>query len=184
MLPYVKDSSASLLVDVGTGTGCLAVVLGMERPQARILATDRSLLAIRTARKNAARHQVIHQMKFCMGDLLAPLLSPCLEGKVAGIIANLPYISHDEWNRLPREVREFEPVLALDGGPDGLGPYRRLLHQAGVLLAPQGVLVLEVGRGQSAILCQEVNAEGSYTVREIRRDTLDIERVVCLERKE
>ena len=184
MLPYVKDRRASLVVDVGTGTGCLAVALGMERPQTRILATDRSLLAIHTAKKNAARHRVIHQMQFCVGDLLAPLLSQGLEGKVAGIIANLPYISHDEWHQLPREVREFEPALALDGGPDGLVPYRRLLHQARVLLAPRGVLVLEMGRGQSAILCQEVNAEGSYTVREIRQDALDIERVVCLERKE
>ena len=59
-------------------------------------------------------------MSFCVGDLLAPLLSQCLEGKVAGIIANLPYISHEEWDQLPREVREFEPALALDGGPDGL----------------------------------------------------------------
>ena len=184
ILPYVEDSHTSIVVDVGTGTGCLAVAFGMERPQARILATDRSLLAIRTARKNAARHHVIHQMKFCVGDLLAPLLSQCLEGKVAGIIANLPYISHEEWEQLPREVREFEPALALDGGPDGLMPYRRLLQQGRVLLAPRGVLVLEVGRGQSSTLCQEVKAEGSYTVREIRHDALDIERVVCLERKE
>ena len=184
MLPYIEDSPTSLVVDVGTGTGCLAVALGMEKPHVKILATDRSLLAVRTAQKNAARHEVIHHMNFCVGDLLAPLLSQGLEGKVAGIVANLPYISHEEWGQLPHEVRAFEPALALDGGPDGLVPYRHLLQQARVLLAPRGALVLEVGRGQSSILCQEVNAEGRYEVREVRRDALGIERVVSLERKE
>lgn len=183
ILLYLKDAPNPLIVDVGTGSGCLAVALATEIPQSRILATDRSVLAIRTAMKNAARHNVMHQIKFCVGDLLTPLLSCRLAGKVGGIIANLPYIRHEEWDQLPREVREFEPRLALDGGPDGLVPSRELLRQAGVLLAARGVLVLEVGKGQARRLCQDVTTKDLYHVLEIRRDSLEIERVLCLERK-
>ena len=183
ILPYLKDTPNPLIVDVGTGSGCLAVALGKEIPYSSILSMDRSVLAIQTAKENAALHKVIHQMKFCVGDLLAPLLSCRLAGKVGGIVANLPYISHEEWDQLPLEVREFEPSLALDGGPDGLAPYRRLLEQAEVVLAPRGVLALEVGKGQARIMCQEVTATGLYQILEIRRDSLEIERVLCLERK-
>ena len=183
MLPYIRDVQTPLLLDVGTGTGCLAVALGVSLPHSKILATDRSVLAVRTARKNAARHHVIQQLRFCVGDILAPLLSRGLAGKVAGIIANLPYISHEEWDRLPREVREFEPKLALDGGVDGLEPYRQLLRQAGSVLVPRGVVALEVGKGQVQRLCQDEIVERAFEVREIRRDALGIERVICLEKK-
>lgn len=180
VLPHVTRIPTPLIVDVGTGTGCLAVALGKELPRARILATDRSPLAVQTAKHNAARHQVSHQMEFCVADLLSPLLSRGLAGKVAGIVANLPYISHDEWEQLPHEVREYEPRLALDGGLDGLVHYRDLLSQAKGVLRPQGVIVLEAGAGQAQILCQEVRELGMYEVHEIRRDTLGIERAICL----
>ena len=145
--------------------------------------TDRSLFAVQTAKLNAMRHQVIRQMGFYVGDLLSPLLSRVLAGKVAGIVANLPYISQEEWNQLPRDVRQFEPRLALDGGSDGLVPHRHLLSQAQSFLTPQGVIVLEVGVGQAQKLCQEVTDQGIYHVQEIRRDTLGIERTICLRLK-
>ena len=130
------------------------------------------------------RQHIIQRMEFCVGDLLNPLLSGGLAGKVAGIVANLPYISHQEWERLPQEVREFEPRLALDGGPDGLAHHRQLLSQAEAILLPQGVLVLEVGVGQAPKLCQEVRDQGTFGIQEIRRDDLGIERAICLKPKE
>ena len=184
VLPHLIGLPNPLIVDVGTGTGCLAVALGVELPQAKILATDRSLLAIQTAKHNAMRQHIMHRMEFCVGDLLNPLLSRGLAGKVAGIVANLPYISHREWKELPHEVREFEPRLALDGGPDGLAPYRQLLSQAEVILMPQGVLVIEVGVGQAQKLCQEVRDQGIFQVQEIRRDDLGVERALCLKPKD
>jgi release factor glutamine methyltransferase len=180
LIPYVHELSNPWLVDVGTGTGCLAVALGKELPEAKILVTDRSLFAVQTAKLNAIRHQVVQRMGFYVGDLLSPLLNQVLAGKVAGIVANLPYISQEEWNQLPMEVRQFEPRLALDGGPDGLVPHRHLLSQAQSVLMPQGVIVLEVGVGQAQKLCQEVTDQGAYHVQEIRRDTLGIERAICL----
>jgi release factor glutamine methyltransferase len=184
VIPYVIELSNPLLVDVGTGTGCLAVALGIELPRAKIFVTDRSLFAVQTAKHNAIRHHVVQRMEFCVGDLLSPLLSRVLAGKVAGIVANLPYISQEEWNQLPREVRHFEPRLALDGGSDGLVPHRHLLSQAKTFLMPQGVMVLEVGVGQAQKLCQEVTDQGTYHVQEVRRDALGIERAICLRLKE
>ena len=183
MIRYVKELSNPWLVDVGTGTGCLAVALGKELPTAKIFGTDRSLLAVQTAKRNAIRHQVVQRMEFYVGDLLSPLLSPMLAGKVAGIVANLPYIRQEEWNQLPRDVRQFEPRLALDGGSDGLVPHRHLLLQAKSFLMPQGVMVLEVGVGQAQKLSQDVRDQGIYHVQEISRDALGIERAICLSLK-
>jgi release factor glutamine methyltransferase len=179
VIPYVNELSNPWLVDVGTGTGCLAVALGRELPGGKFLVTDRSLLAVQTARLNAIRHQVVQRMEFYVGDLLSPLLSRVLAGKVAGIVANLPYISQEEWPQLPRDVRQFEPRLALDGGSDGLNPHRHLLSQAKSFLMPRGVIVLEVGVGQAQKLCQEVMDQGTYHVQEIRQDALGIERAIC-----
>ena len=179
MIPYISGMSNPQLIDVGTGTGCLAVALGKELPEANILALDRSLLAVQTAKRNAVRHQVAQQMAFFVGDFLSPLLSQRLAGKVAGIVANLPYICQEEWVQLPRDVRQFEPRLALDGGSDGLVPHRHLLSQAKSFLMPQGVLVLEVGVGQAQKLCQEVTDQGIYQVQGIRCDALGIERAIC-----
>ena len=180
ILPHMIELPNPVMMDVGTGTGCLAVALAVELSQATFLVTDRSCVAIQTAKRNAIRYHVDDQMKFCVGDVLSPLLSHGLAGKVAGIVANLPYICQENWDQLPRDVREFEPKLALDGGSDGLIPYRQLLSQAHRVLRPGGVLALEVGAGQAMKLCQEVKNEGIYQVHEIRHDTLGIERVVCL----
>ena len=179
MIPYVKESSNPWLVDVGTGSGCLAVTLGKELPESKIVVTDRSLVAVQTAKLNAIRHQVVGRMQFYVGDLLSPLLSRVLGGKVAGIVANLPYISQEEWDHLPKDVRQFEPRLALDGGLDGLVPHRHLLTQAKSFLMPRGIIVLEVGVGQAQMLSQEVTDQGVYRVQEIRRDALGIERAIC-----
>ena len=179
----LNNRSSPLIVDVGTGSGCIAVTLAVTIPLATIIAIDQCTLAIKTAKENAIRHHIIPRIKILVGDLLSPLLSGKLEGKVAAIVSNLPYISHEEWRQLPREVRDFEPKRALDGGEDGLMLHRRLLREAGDLLMPNGVLVLEVGKGQASRLCQEIWPQDPFSVQEVRQDSLGIDRIVCLERK-
>jgi len=139
--------STLTLADVGTGCGCIAVALAVHLPQAMIYASDLSADALAVARRNAARHGVASRVRFCQGDLLAALPEP-----VQMIVANLPYISQQEWPNLPPEVR-WEPRWALDGGPDGLDLVRRLLAQAPHYLAPNGALLLEIGarQGEAAI---------------------------------
>ena len=182
MLSRLPSQSSPIIVDVGTGSGCLAIALSAEIPNAIVLALDCSLMAIDIARHNACYHGKDDHVKFCVSDLLAPLLSANLVGKVTAIVANLPYIREEEMSTLSREVRDFEPKMALAGGPDGLVLYRRLLPEAAKILVPQGHVVLEVGQGQARCLSEEVSFGRSFGVNEIIPDSIGIQRVVCLER--
>lgn len=132
-----------IIADVGTGSGCVAVALAFHLPQALIYALDVSADALEVAAANATRHGVEAQVRLLEGNLLEPLPEP-----VDVIVANLPYVPDDELATLEPEVRDYEPRAALDGGPDGLGPMRRLLAQAPACLRPRGVIFLEMGEGQ------------------------------------
>ena len=138
-------------VDVGTGSGCIAVSLAVHLPEATIYATEISPAALAVARRNAERHGVAERVRLLAGDLL----SPC-PGPVDLIVSNPPYVSTGERASLPASVRDYEPSLALDGGPDGLDVVRRLLAQAPAVLAGPlpaegrrgGALLIEIGAGQ------------------------------------
>jgi release factor glutamine methyltransferase len=171
-----------VILDVGTGSGCLAISIARGLTRAVVIASDRSLSALQVARTNALKHGVDFRIFWLAGDLLAPLLSSGLAGKVTAIIANLPYISHDEWERLSPDVKDFEPRLALDGGPDGLDVYRRLLEEAPGVLASEGRLLMEIGIGQADRLCQEVAASTSFEVINVQPDSQGIPRMICLRR--
>ena len=170
-----------VILDVGTGSGCLGISIGLALKRARVIASDRSLSALQVARTNARKHGMDSRISWLAGDLLAPLLSSGLAGKVTAIIANLPYISHDEWDRLSPDVKDFEPCLALDGGPDGLDVYRRLLQEAPGVLAPEGVVLMEVGLGQADCLCREVSDSNRFEVTKVQPDSQGISRMVCLQ---
>lgn len=136
-----------VVVDVGTGSGAVAVSLArLAPPDTRVHAVDISPQALDMARVNAARHRV--PVLFHVGDLLTPLQEVLSPETVAVITANLPYIPSGDLAGLPRDVRGFEPALALDGGFDGLELYRRLVPQAAALLSPGGCLCLEIGPDQ------------------------------------
>ncbi len=131
------------VIDVGTGSGCIAVALAVHLPQATVYATDISMAALTVARRNAERHRVADRVRLLAGDLLAPC-----SGAVDLMVSNPPYIAEPEFAALPLSVREHEPRLALDGGADGLAVIRRLLAQAAALLKPGGTLLLEIGASQ------------------------------------
>lgn len=137
-----------LIADVGTGSGAIAVSLAVFLPGARIYATDCSPAALEVAEKNARRHGVAERISFLPGDLLTPLFALDLTGRLDLIVANLPYVPTAELPGLMPDVRCYEPLSALDGGPDGLWPYRRLLPQARRLLSGSGRLLMEIGAGQ------------------------------------
>ncbi len=136
-----------LVVDVGTGSGAIAVSLASMAPAGtRVKAIDISPQALETARANALRHGV--EVVFQRGDLLAPLQGVLAPGSVTVITANLPYIPSGAMEGLPKDVRGYEPALALDGGSDGLEVYRRLIPQAETWLSPGGQLLIEISPEQ------------------------------------
>ena len=172
-----------IIADIGTGSGCIAVALARALPTAVLYATDRSPAALRVAEHNAARHGVKDRVQFLVGNLLEPLRAHGLEGKVAAVVSNPPYIPDGELLELQPEVRMFEPRLALAGGMDGLEFHHQLLGSAMEFLAPGGLLVLEVGQGQAGPLSEIAVAHGGYVQAGLVRDAAGIERVVCLSKK-
>jgi len=140
----VAADPAPRAADVGTGSGAIAVSLAAYHPAVRVVAVDLSEAALAVALVNARRHGVADRVSFLHGDLLSGL-----EGPFDLVAANLPYIPSGELDGLPDEVR-CEPRAALDGGPDGLDPYRRLVPQAERVLRPGGWFLAEMAPAQEA----------------------------------
>nr|WP_316045093.1 peptide chain release factor N(5)-glutamine methyltransferase [Bosea sp. BH3] len=149
-----RDEPLSLL-DLGTGTGCLLVSLLSELPRARGLGIDLSDEACRTAAGNAALNGLGDRAEFRPGNW-----TEGLSGRFDLIVSNPPYIPSAEIAALSVEVRDHDPVLALDGGADGLGPYRIFARTLPGLLAPGGIVVFEIGAGQGADVVALMQAGG------------------------
>lgn len=173
-----------VIVDVGTGSGCLAVTLALRFSQAQLIAVDLSPAALEVAKRNAARYLVKDRIEWLEGDLLTPLAGRRGRNAVSVIVANPPYIRDEELDRLQPEVARYEPRLALAGGVDGLQVHRRLIAQAGDLLASGGLLVMEVGMGQAEAVLGEVRASGRFQAGNMRTDQAGIERVVTAIRRD
>jgi len=147
------------IADVGTGSGCLAISLAYELPHAEVFATDISALALEIAHRNATRHAVADRIHFLQSDLLEALRPESHSFDL--IVSNPPYVGRKERAELQREVRDHEPDVALFGGPTGVEIYARLIEEAGELLRPGGMLVLELGHN-SAEHVRAILAEQNY----------------------
>jgi release factor glutamine methyltransferase len=143
-LRLAADIVHPVIIDVGTGSGCIAVTLARELDDAQLIATDISPAALAVARRNAARNGVTERIAFLTGDLLSGVTC-----KADFIISNPPYIAVHEVPTLPREVRDWEPHTALTDYGDGLQFYRRLLAAAPAHLQPKGHLLFEMGYAQA-----------------------------------
>jgi release factor glutamine methyltransferase len=168
----VRD--AKLIVDVGTGSGCLAVVLAREFPDADVLATDISEGALVVARENAKRHGVHRRITFEHADLLPPT-----SGDIDLLVSNPPYVPTTLRDALPPEVRDFEPEAALFGGPAGLDMYPKLLRETRHRLSRKGVMIIEVGYDQSDHV-SGLAGEAGWTVAKVREDLQGIPRTLVL----
>jgi release factor glutamine methyltransferase len=153
-------SEPAKILDLGTGSGCLAIQIAHAFPQHRVVAVDVSPEALAVARENAVRAGVAERVEFLRGDLFGPLSTG---KKFMLIVSNPPYIPSDEIATLSPEVREHDPRLALDGGADGLEFYRRIAAEARQWLAPGGKLMLEFGDGQDAAL-REIFSDDKWIV--------------------
>ena len=165
------------IVDVGTGSGAIAVALAKHLTDAFIVATDLSQAALEVAELNAGQNEVWERIRFLHGDLLAPVAGQRFDL----IVSNPPYVSTADRATLSVEVREHEPALALFAGDDGLEVYRRLIPAAFAMLVPGGYLALEIGCGQSPAITELLTTSGFVQI-EFVPDLQGIPRVACAQR--
>jgi release factor glutamine methyltransferase len=172
-LMFIKEHPSSVAVDIGTGSGALAVTLAAHNPQTRVYATDISPSALIIARYNAFLNDA--NVTFFEGDLFEPLTSRQI--RVDVVMANLPYIASEELATL--DVSRHEPHLALDGGVDGLDVIRRLLVQIPLVCNPGALILLEIGADQGEVVL-ELGRSLSPNA-EILKDYAGLDRILKIE---
>lgn len=175
----VKRGESLRIADVGTGSGCIAISLVRELPNAQILATDISGEALQVAMRNAEKHGVAHRVRTVQCDLLES--QECESQAFDLIVSNPPYVARAEQNELAREVREHEPHTALFGGATGTEIYERLIVQASKHLRPGGLLVMEIGYGTSERVRTMLDVI-SWTDVRVTKDLAGIPRVISAKR--
>jgi len=171
VLKEIKDHPTPTVLDVGTGSGVIALTIALERPEATVNASDISPLALALARENAIRHGLAERISFFEADLIPPGIH-----QTDCIIANLPYIPAGDIAGLSREV-QHDPALALDGGADGLDLIRRLAADANASAPTPFILALEIGHDQSQGVCDLLEANNFRDIRKLR-DYQEVERFV------
>jgi release factor glutamine methyltransferase len=164
------------ILDLGTGSGCIAIALLTEIAGARALAIDLAEGAIEMAGLNAARHGVADRLDLRRGSWFEPLrVGEAFEL----VVSNPPYIAHDEIAGLAREVREHDPLLALDGGMDGLAPYRIIADELAVWLRPGGYGLLEIGSTQADAVVAILEAAGFWQIG-VEKDLQGLDRMIVV----
>ncbi len=172
----IAATSRRKILDLGTGSGAIAVSLAKDLPQARVCAADISAGAIEVARLNARRHGVEERMDFFSGDLFEPVTEE-REGYDL-IVANPPYIRSGDLAGLAPEIREWEPATALEGGADGLLYYRRIIAAAGDYLKSGGSILLELGDAMGEAVARLFADAGGFEPAQVYRDYAGQERVI------
>lgn len=182
----VREEKARVLdspriLDIGTGSGAIAITLAAELPQTRVFATDVSPAALAIARENARRLEV--EIEFNEADLAAPFNDAFFDL----VVSNPPYIAEEDKENLQVEVRDHEPAIALFAGADGLEVYRRLIPEAARVLCPGGWLAMEIGgeieRHQSDDVRAILSADGRWTGVAVREDLAGLPRVILAQRR-
>jgi release factor glutamine methyltransferase len=172
----ITTKAALKILDIGTGSGVIAIALAKELPAAEIWAVDVSAAALNIAEVNARRHGVAERVKFLDGDLFDPITE--LGHRFDVIVSNPPYILSKEIANLGREVRDWEPKMALDGGPDGLDCYRQIIGGAHTYLAPEGRVLLEIGEDQGTAVAGLFVPAGRFGAATIFQDYAGKDRVI------
>jgi len=172
------------VLDIGTGSGAIAISLVKEKRDLFVVATDISGEALLLARENAKSAGVLHRIEFVKGDLFSPIRLMREKEPFDLILSNPPYIHRSQIQNLAREVKDHEPVVALNGGEDGMEFYRSIVSQGPSYLRKGGWLLLEVGENQGEKVFGLIEREGSFSRPERIKDLSGIERVVKARRKD
>jgi release factor glutamine methyltransferase len=174
-IPYV--------LEIGTGSGAVAISLAKEMKELFLVATDISGEALLVAGENAKSAGVLHRIAFVRGDLFGPFRWMREKGPFDLILSNPPYVHRSEVQNLAREIKDHEPILALDGGKDGMKFYRAIASQAPLYLRKGGWLLVEIGEGQGKKVSTMIEEGGAFLRPERMDDLSGIERVVKAKKK-
>ncbi len=181
-LKWARSESFSLpmeILDMGTGSGNIAIVAARELPKSRLTAVDISPDALAIAETNAWVHGVADRVRFVEGDLF-----DChLDGSFHAILSNPPYLEEEGKDSLMPDVKNYEPGQALFSGPDGLSHYKRIIPDAWRHLKENGALFLEIGNGQARDVLSLLESHGGYRTAEVTMDYMGMERVVSAQKK-
>lgn len=195
-LGFLRERPAAKVLDIGTGSGAIAIAMAANAPEAQIVAIDISKVSLEVAGENARRHGCAGRIAFVEADYAALDARALPFASFDLIVSNPPYITEAELPALAPEVRDFEPRLALDGGVDGMAFYRKIAAGLARWLAPEGEVILEVGAGQAeaveAIIVDAMRIEARSVEARMRaagcaararlRDLAGVERVVRVRR--
>lgn len=169
------------ILDIGTGSGAIAVSLAKELPDAQIWATDSSAAALDIARVNIRRHGLESRIQLVEGDLFEPVTERTATFHL--IVSNPPYIRTGELSDLAPEIRQWEPLTALDGGADGLGYYRRLIDEACNYLRVGGQVLVEIGADMAGAISELFQRAEDYDTAIVYQDTAGKDRVIAATKK-
>ena len=175
-LAFAREQACQTIIDVGTGSGCIAISIARELPEVHIVAVDASDAALSVARRNAARLGVGDRITFERSNLFENIRT-----RADLIVSNPPYMAQADDHELQPEVVNFEPHAALFGGGDGLSAIRRLLADAPVYLEPHGRLIVEFGFGQEAAV-RAAATDNGWSILRVRADLQGIPRTIVLNR--
>jgi release factor glutamine methyltransferase len=171
-------TSKQFVCDLCTGCGCIAIAIAKNFPNADIIATDISDAALNIAAKNVEKHQLNKRIKLLCGDLFDPLVPHLDVEKFDLIVCNPPYVSSAEFEKLDKNVKDYEPKLALFAGEDGLDTYRRIVEKIDAFLKPDGALMLEIGYSQGQAVRELLEQAGSFSKITIEKDFHNNDRIV------
>jgi len=181
-IDHAKCNRNSFVADLGTGSGCVAITLAVYVPGCEVIAVDRSGAAVECARRNASSHDVQDRVTVVEGDLFQPLERMNLSGKLDIIVANPPYISEAEFDKLHDSVRKYEPREALLAGRLGTEFHSLIVERSSAFLKKGGLLAVEAGAGQSESICVAIRGRADYGEPSTVEDYGGIKRIVAARR--
>ena len=173
-----REKEALRIIDLGTGSGVIAVTLANVFTSSLVYATDISKDALELAEENARMHEVEQRTDFILGDLFQPLGHRNLENSVDCIVSNPPYVTDDDFENLNREIIDFEPRSALFSGNDGLSFHKRIVEASTAFLKKGGLLALEVGMGDAERLSEIIESKNLFHKTKTIKDLAGIKRIV------
>ncbi len=176
-LSFLRDLDAPLVIDIGTGSGAIALSIARELPRSQVIAVDICPDALKMADENAASSGLGDHIQLVRSDLFKSL-DQDLMGKVDAIISNPPYVESDSIKDLLPEIKDFEPAIALDGGRDGLLVIGEIVQESIQFLRAGGLMALEVGCGQAERVREIMGKTYAYTSIEIKQDYSGIDRII------